>query len=100
MASQNPASDTAIYEVHSFVRGLHAYKDIWTPVVGEILRLRREPDNIRDRHAVAVMDASDRIVGHIPWNLAPIFSPFLLRDFNKGFVEVTGHEVNRGAQDN
>ena len=37
------------------------------------------------------------IVGHIPYNIASVILHFLSRDCNKGFVEVTGIEVNRGA---
>ena len=40
---------------------------------------------------------SDETVGHVPFNLAPIISAFLRRSCNKGFVEVTGNRVNRGA---
>ena len=37
------------------------------------------------------------VVGHVPYNLAQIFSHFLKRDVNKAFAEVTGTKVNRGA---
>ena len=77
------------------VRGLHAYH--WEPAVGETLQLKREPDNHRDKHAVAVVKVDGAIVGHLPYNLAPIVSPFLVRDFNKGTAEITGNRVNRGA---
>ena len=98
MASQVVGDQQACYEVNSFVRGLHVYQDIWTPVVGEVLLLKREPDNAHDRYSVAVVRQSDRAtVGHIPYNLAPIISPFLARDFNKGVAEITGSRVNRGA---
>ena len=35
-------------EIKSFVRGFHAYKDIWTPEEGERLNLIREPENIKE----------------------------------------------------
>ena len=98
MANQVVGDQQACYEVNSFIRGLHVYQDIWTPVVGEVLLLKREPDNSHDRYAVAVVRQSDgATVGHIPYNLAPILSPFLARDFNKGVAEITGPRVNRGA---
>ena len=37
------------------------------------------------------------VVGHVPFNLAPIVSAFLRRDVSKGLVEVTGSKINRGA---
>ena len=55
--------------------------------------LKREPDNLVDASVVAVWK-KDKIVGHVPYNIAPVISQFLRRDFNKGFVQVTG---NRGA---
>ena len=67
-------------------------------MVGEDLLLKREPDNAHDRYAVAVVRQSDgATVGHTPYNLAPILSPFLTRDFNKGVAEITGSRVNLGA---
>ena len=98
MANQVVGDQQACYEVNSFIRGLHVYQDIWTPVAGEVLLLKREPDNANDRHAVAVVRQSDgATVGHIPYNLAPILSPFLARDFNKAVAEITGSRVNRGV---
>ena len=38
-----------------------------------------------------------RVVGHVPFNLAPIISLLLRRDVNKAFARVTGGKVNRGA---
>ena len=61
------------------------------------LQLRREPENIEDKHAVALVNGSGTVVGHIPWNLAPVLSSFLLREFNKGMAEVTGERINRGG---
>ena len=68
----------------------------WSPVVGQALRLKREPSNAHDVHAVAVY-YENQVVGHVPYNLAPTVSAFLRRDVNKGFAEVTGDKVNRGA---
>ena len=98
MASQPAAGapDIACLEIPSFVRGYHAYKDIWEPKSGEILELRRERENCTDINAVAVVKDS-RTVGHIPKNLAPHLSFFLARDFNKGLCEVAGARLNRGG---
>ena len=54
------------------------------------------PDNSRDVHAVAAL-RERQVVGHIPYNLAPTVELFLRREVNKGFVEVNGARVNRGA---
>ena len=90
MASQPAASFDSV-EFNSFIRGYHAHKDIWEPFVGETLLLKREPTNVKDRSAVAVMKETE-VVGHVPYNISSALSMFLRRD-----SEVTGNCVNRGA---
>ena len=58
MASQPAASFDSV-EFNSFIRGYHAYKDIWKPFVGETLLLKREPTKVRDHSAVAVMQETE-----------------------------------------
>ena len=99
MASQIATTDSskiAVLELNSFIRGYHAYLDMWTPFIGEGLLLRREPENVKDRSAVSVQKDGET-VGHIPFNISNAVSHFLRREFNKGFAEVTGEMVNRGA---
>ena len=67
---------------------------IWEPREGEVLLHKREPDNVEDRFAVAVIK-SEQIVGHVPKTLAPVVSQFLKRDCNKGMVRITGKRVSR-----
>ena len=99
MASQvvTTAGDLSVVEFQSYVRGYHTYMQSWSPVVGQALRLKREPANAHDVHAVAIYHES-QVVGHVPYNLAPTVSAFLRRDVNKGFAEVTGDKLNRGAR--
>ena len=39
--------------VDSFIRGYHVYKDIWVPIIGEVLFCEQEPGNEEDRFAVS-----------------------------------------------
>ena len=71
-------------------------KKLGAAEIGEMLLLRHEPDNIKDKSAVAVMKETD-IVGHVPYNISSMLSHFLRRECNKSFVQVTGNCVNRGA---
>jgi hypothetical protein len=101
MASQvivnTSTSSLEVVEIHSYVRGYHAYMDVWeNPEQGQGMLLKREPGKSKDQHAVAVLREGE-IVGHVPYNLAPAVSHFLRRDMNKAFAEVTGGKVNRGA---
>ena len=78
-----------VLEISSYIRGYHAYMDIWEPAIGETLLTKMEPTNDKDSRAVAVVKDGE-IVGHVPLNLAPKLFQFLRREVNKAFVEVTG----------
>ena len=58
-------------QIESFIRGYHAYKDIWNPFIGEKLPLNREPENTTDEYAIAVVKDSC-VVGHVPRLLSQI----------------------------
>jgi len=47
------------YEWHSVVRGHHVYKEVWTPVIGEELTVKKEKDNGYDRYAVSIIMNAD-----------------------------------------
>ena len=98
MASQPVAraEENCSFTVQSYVRGYHIYMEQWEPRIGEVLPLEREPSNPEDKFAVAIKRCGS-VVGHVPFNLAPVMSAFLKRPVNKGLVEVTGLKVNRGA---
>lgn len=63
--------------------------DVWNPVIGEILQLHIEPNNIKDTTAVAVK-MNTEIVGHMPKLLSATVFHFLSRPCNSGIVEITG----------
>lgn len=83
-------------EINSYIRGYHAYKDVWSATIGEILLVKREQGNVKDPNAIAICQ-EDRVVGHVPRNLACRFFHFLSRDTCKAFIEVKGNRVNRGS---
>ena len=56
---------TRCFNWESVVRGHHIYKDIWTPLIGEILFCDREEDNSEDSFAISVIKDGN-IVGHAP----------------------------------
>ena len=58
------------------MRGYHAYKDIWTAVVGEELPCQREVGNRVDVFAVAVM-RGETVVGHVPKKISSVCSLYL-----------------------
>ena len=48
-----------MYTVRTAVRGYHVYQDIWTERVGNQFNCRQEPENEKDRYAVAVYEDSE-----------------------------------------
>ena len=79
MASQGDA----VCVLQSVVRGYHIfYKAVWTPSVGEILPVSREPGNGHNRYAVCVKRGGE-IVGHVPRQFLRIVWYFLCRVFSR-----------------
>ena len=59
-----PIVVTTNFEIDSFVKGYHKYKNIWTPKIVETLSTEREPGNLVDKYAVCVKK-NNEIVGHL-----------------------------------
>ena len=105
--------------VVSYIRGYHVYKGEsgWEPQLNEERILKREPNNVKDTNAVAIVrlreeayhqelstqehpntiNKNDEILGHIPLRMSLFVSKFLKRGTNKGKTVVRGKRVNRGA---
>ena len=41
-------------ELKTHIKGHHIYKDVWSPVIGEILQVEMEPDQLIHRYAICV----------------------------------------------
>ena len=72
----------------SVVCGHHIYKEVSSPVVGELLPVLQETNNVHDRRAVAVF-RDGNIVGHVPREFSRIFW-FFRKHEGKIECEVTG----------
>ena len=46
---------TTCLEIQTYIKCHHVYKYIWTPEIGEQLKLRIEPDNCVDKYVVCVV---------------------------------------------
>ena len=46
------------------IRGHHVYKEVWTPIIGEVLHCEKEEGNSHDLYTVAVKKL-DCIIDHI-----------------------------------
>ena len=90
--------DTCEYD--SFARGYHAYMDIWNPLIGEILKCKREPTNEVYKHAVPTMRSNslgkELVVGYIPQNILKISSMLLMIPSPSIEVEVVSKRLNPG----
>ena len=80
------AEDSETTVISSCVRGYHIYKDVWKPKVGDKLECCREPSNVKDRYAVAVVhvgsDVKDATVGHLLQKISCVCSLFIRRGGN------------------
>ena len=65
----------------------HVYKKIWEFAIGEELDCQREPSNIVDHYAVAVMKRG-MVVGHCPKKLSHNYSLFIRRG---GVIRLPSH---------
>ena len=57
-------SGSELSSVPTYIRGYHDYQNIWSPFTGEVLPLKREPDNPKDSYVVAIK-RTGRIVRHV-----------------------------------
>ena len=69
---------------------------IWTPVIEECLVCRREPQNVEDKDAVAVVK-DGFLVGHVPKCFSLWMSMFLWLPKSSFNCKRTGNRVNREA---
>lgn len=60
----------------SSMRGHHVYKQIWTPVSGQLLQVQAEAGNVQDTPAVSVVRGR-AIVGHGPHEISTAAFYFL-----------------------
>ena len=89
-------STTKAIEVPSWVRGYHAYKELWSIEIDEVLELKHEHNNEQDKNnPIAIVRKGD-VVGHIPRALANtkdgagIVRHFLTKHGSKADVKVIG----------
>ena len=88
-------STTKAIEVPSWIRGYHAYKELWSIEIDEVLELKHQHNNEQDKNAIAVIRKGD-VVGHIPRALANtkdgagIVRHFLTKHGSKADVKVVG----------
>ena len=89
------------HQYDSYARGYHAYMNIWTPLIGENLACRKEPDNPVDEKAIALIRidslGKETVVGHLPENISKLCFLFLKVPYTSIKAEVTGKRVNRGG---
>ena len=83
MASQ-VVGEGSCYEWPSYVRGYHECKSVWSPIVGELLRLTTELTNSHDPFAVAVLK-DDYEAGHFPRTASWMVSLILRKDDSVDF---------------
>ena len=87
---------TENYTFKSYVCGYHVYQKILRPVTEECIVRRREPENLEDKNAVAVVKDGFE-VGHVPKCFSLWMSMFLRLPKTSINCKITVNRVNRGA---
>ena len=80
---------TTNVSIESCVRGFHIYKEMWNPVIGEMLACQPQFGNIHDPYAVAMVPSNSSIVGHVPHHISAVCNFFIQRGGNM-VCQVTG----------
>lgn len=88
------------FKYGSMIKGYHAYMHEWTPILGEILTTRPEPENEIDKYAV-VVTKKGKIIGHLKKGKTgryakTVFYFLPANSMNIANVIVTGKRVNLG----
>ena len=83
------------------VMGYHDYIRQWQPQIGKRYATKMEPENTKDRFAVAVLNRRGRVSGHLMKGKTGRFAKtvfyFLRADSNnKCYVEILAAPVNQG----
>ena len=56
-----------LYEMEAFVVVQHVYNEAWTPFVGKKFDKAMQPNNVKDKYAVAVFqEGKEKLIGHLP----------------------------------
>ena len=75
-------NDGLAFQFDSYIRGYHAYINIWEPLHGECLKCVKEPANKVDKHAVNVVCINvlnkEVVAGHVPRFISIIVIIFIV----------------------
>ena len=82
------------FETSSCIRGYHVYQDRWVPIIGERLECTRQPENPRDRYAIAVCKGAE-IVGHVPRYISTLCSLFIRRGGTLYAIVLGGRQYSK-----
>ena len=87
------------FETESVIKGYHAYMNDWTPIFGENLSTRPEPENEIDKYTVAVTRDA-RVIGHLEKGKTGQYAKtvfYFLRAYPMN-TATTGKRVNFGDE--
>ena len=77
-------AETTQFAFSTAVRGFHVYRTVWTPHIGQCLRVEKEHNNIMDKYAIATIlvgsvEDSDAktVIGHMPRELSKVLWYFM-----------------------
>jgi len=87
------------FAVDSAVWGHHIYKSIWTPFLGEVLRVEMEEGNEEDIYTVAILNDGGVVVGHVLRSSSRTFYFFLRQWGTKAPLNVKSRGIESSELD-
>ena len=87
-------------ELKNYIKGHHVYKVVWTPVVGEVLQVEMEPNNLVEKYAVCTRK-DGQVVEHLKKGLTGRFAKtifYFLRgeSYSQCSAKIVGSRCNLG----
>ena len=78
-------NDSFSFNYENFIRGYHEYMKVWSPSLGECLFGKKEPTNVVDKNAVAVIRLNSccgkgEVIDHVPQNISKVVTLYLSVD--------------------
>ena len=94
-------NNDSAFQFDSYLRGYHAYTNIWESLFDECLKCMKEFTNEVDKHVITVIRinslSKEFVVGYVPKFIFKIVCIFLSLPGCTLSIEVTGNHVNRGV---
>ena len=68
-----------MYAMQTVMRGYHAYKEVYSATVGQVLPCQQERGNVHDQYSVPIVD-ENTVIDHVPQVISAVCLLFIRRN--------------------